>query len=370
MNIKRKRRSLVSPKNPNRKVACSNVIIISSGGIGDTILFSLVFSRFEVLVQGNETITILLQKESAKVGFLFGKDVRIISVDFNKLVKTPSYRKEICQQLFKSNFRLVISSDFLRHPKKDEILIQACQAPQVLAMSPRTWPKYDSALLKNRALYSSLFESGPIIQDKVLRWTRFADWLTKQSAPPPQITFPPETMPPSAKGTRPTVAFIPFSAVKEKQSPASLFFAIADQIPNDYDIIVSCASGEILKNPSFRPLLNRANVFLEEADFEQLIPILRGARLVVSVDTAAMHLAVAAGTQTLCLASAAYVGEIIPYAAEITPDNVTFIYTIIECQGCLGNCILSTERGMFPCVSRILQSEVLDKVQKLLGRNL
>ena len=370
MNIKRKLLSLVSPKNLERTAVCSNVIIISAGGIGDTILFSLVFSRFEELVQDNETITILLQKESAKVGFLFGTDVRIISVDFNKLVKTPSYRKDICQRLFKSNFRLVISSDFLRHPKKDEVLIQACQAPQVLAMSPRTWPKYDSALLKNRALYNSLFESGPRIQDKVLRWTRFADWLTKQNAPPPKIAFPPETLPPYTKRPRPTVAFIPFSAVKEKQSPVALFFAIADQIPNDYDIIVSCASGEILKNPSFRPLLNRANVFLEEANFEQLIPILRGVRLVVSVDTAAMHLAAAVGTQTLCLASAAYVGEIIPYAAEITPDNVTFIYTKIECQGCLGNCILSTERGMFPCVSRILQSEVLSKVQKLLDVNL
>ena len=361
--------TLVSRKNLKRSAACSNIIVISAGGIGDTVLFSLVFPRFEDLVQGSETITILLQKESAKVGFLFGKNVRIISVDFNKLAKDPSYRKALCQKLYRSNYRLVISADFLRHPKKDEVLIKACHAPQVIAMLPRAWPKYDAALLKNRALYTSLFESGPVLLDKILRWGLFADWLTKKNVPPPLITFPPVTRPPAVKCTRPTVIFIPFSAVKEKQSPASLFFAIADQIPKDYDIIISCASEEISENPSFRPLLNRANVFLDESNFENLLPILLAARLVISVDTAAMHLAVASGTLTLCLASAAYVGEIIPYAAEITPDNVTFIYTKIECQGCLGNCILSTERGMFPCVSRILQSEVLDKVQKLLGVN-
>ena len=58
MNIKRKLLSLVSPKNLERTAVCSNVIIISAGGIGDTILFSLVFSRFKELVHDNETITI------------------------------------------------------------------------------------------------------------------------------------------------------------------------------------------------------------------------------------------------------------------------------------------------------------------------
>ena len=80
-----------------------------------------------------------------------------------------------------------------------------------------------------------------------------------------------------------------------------------------------------------------------------------------------MHLAVAAGAKTLCIASAAFVGEIVPYAAEITPDNVSFIYTPMECQGCLGNCIHPTESGMFPCINRINRVEVINKVEKLLG---
>ena len=247
--------------------------------------------------------------------------------------------------------------------------MKACRAPETFAMEPRPWPKYDSLLRKNRFLYKRLFDSGPLHFDKILRWSKFADWLTEKNRPPPLVKLPNEILPPSKLTKRPVIIFIPFSAVKKKQSPASLFFSIADKLPIEYDIIISCAPGELSKNPTFGPLLNRINVFLDESSFEKLLPALRSARLVISADTAGMHLAVASGVETLCLASAAYVGEIIPYAPEITPDNVSFIYTAMECQGCLGNCIHPAESGMLPCVNRISQVKVIDEVERLLGKN-
>ena len=367
MSINLTFRSLLSFKTANRNGKHSNVLIISSGGIGDTILFALIFPRFRELTKENENITVLLQKEAAKVAFLFGDNVTILDVDYNQLTKDSSYRFKICKYLYKAKFRLVVSSDFLRHPKKDEVLVKACHAPEVLAMEPRPWTKYNSALQKNRTLYNLLYDSGPIILDKVLRWAQFADWLTNKNVPPPKVALPPNLLPPYTLGERPVVIFVPFSAIREKQIPASLFIAIAEQIPINYDIIISCAPGELSKNALYSSLLHRVNVFLDESSFEELIPTLQTASLVISIDTAIMHLAVAIGTKTLCLASAAYVGEIIPYAKEITPKNVTFIYTQMVCQGCLGNCIHPTENDMFPCVSRINQGQVLKMVQELLG---
>ena len=366
---KKNKKQLLSSSLPNtRKIRHSNVLIISSGGIGDTILFALVFHRFRELVKRNETISLLVRKDAAKAGFLFGKNVSLLSVDYNLLLKNTSYRRKICQQLFHRHFRLVISTDYLRHPKKDELLVKACQAPETFAMEPRPWPKYDSLLKKNRFLYNELFDSGPLLFDKILRWSNFADWLTKKNGPPPQVTLPNEMLPPTMANKRPVIIFIPFSAVKKKQSPTSLFISIADIVPIDYDIIISCAPGEMSNNPAFGLLLNRVYVFLDESSFENMLPTLRSARLVVSADTAGMHLAVAAGAETLCLASAAYVGEIIPYAPEITPDNITFMYTPMECQSCLGNCILPAENGMLPCVNRISEAEVIEKVKYLLGK--
>jgi ADP-heptose:LPS heptosyltransferase len=94
---------------------------------------------------------------------------------------------------------------------------------------------------------------------------------------------------------------------------------------------------------------------------------MRAAKIVVSVDTAAMHLAVTMNAPTLCLASAAYVGEIVPYAPEICPPNVRFVYTPMSCQGCLGACSLPTENDRFPCVARLSRNDVLREMDRLLA---
>jgi len=73
------------------------------------------------------------------------------------------------------------------------------------------------------------------------------------------------------------------------------------------------------------------------------------------------------GAPTLCLASAAYVNEIVPYAREITPANVRFLWTPIECAGCLGACILEPEEGRFPCVARLPAEQVLGAVDYMLA---
>ena len=73
------------------------------------------------------------------------------------------------------------------------------------------------------------------------------------------------------------------------------------------------------------------------------------------------------GAPTLCLASAAYVDEIVPYAPEITPPNAHFLYTPMDCQSCLGNCIHPPEDGMYPCVAQLEADVVVQKMQELLA---
>ena len=97
------------------------------------------------------------------------------------------------------------------------------------------------------------------------------------------------------------------------------------------------------------------------------MPLLRAARLVVSVDTALMHLAVAVGAPTIGLASAAFVGEIVPYDPAIQPDNVRFIYHSMPCEGCLGDCVLPAENGMFPCVARLEEDQILAAARSMMS---
>lgn len=345
----------------------SGVLFVSAGGLGDTVLFSLVLPRLMELARPGEEVTVLLRGDGARMSFLFPSQVAVRKLDFGRL-RQLGYRHEVATELYDAHYRLVVHTDFLRHPDLDEFLVAACHAPESAAMEPRPWRKYDRRLAANRRLYGRLFESGAAHQDKVLRLAAFADFLTGRRQRPPMVLLPPEARPPARALPAPTVLFQPFSAVKQKQSPPELWAQIARALPEGWQVRLAGHPGDLDKNPEYRALLDLPNVEFEGAPFAQLAGIIQGCRLVVSVDTACMHLAVVLGAPTLCLASAAYVGEIVPYADEITPANVHFLHQPMECQGCLGACAFPPERGMYPCVATLETDAVLGAVADIIAR--
>jgi hypothetical protein len=348
----------------------SGLLLVSSGGLGDTILLSIVLERFTKMALLGERVTLVLPKESLKVAFLFNKDIQVLPINYRTFRKSWFYRGKIARQFYSANYRCVISTDFLRHPKLDEMVIKYCEAKEVLAMKPRPWRKYDGALSKNRDLFNRVYDSGPMHLDKMLRWSKFADWLNGTKLVPPKVCLPDGCVEAGLDYFRPTVVLIPFSAVKEKQSPPDVFIGVMEHLKNDYNFVIAGAPSDIAINPEYVNLLKVPNTTFDASTFEDLAPKLMKADLVVSVDTAAMHLAASLGTPTVCLASAAYVNEIVPYAREIIPDNVRFVFQAMDCQGCLGSCCLPPESGSFPCVARINPDNILTAIDELLIKQL
>jgi hypothetical protein len=349
-----------------RSGAASGVLLISSGGLGDTVLFAHVAERFQKLALNGEPVTALLRSDAMKMAFLLPSGVVAKGVDFKRLRDDLAYRREVTDEIFNANYRLLVHTDYLRHPDLDEALVAAAFAEEAVAMEPRPWRKYDARLNRNRRLYGRHFDSGPANLDKVLRWSTFADWLLGTEGPPPRTLLPASSLPPPANDG-PAVIIQPFSAVKRKQSPPALYLRIIKGLAHGTRVALTGTQGDLEKNSDFQSLLDMPGVEFDSSSFQDLVPKLRAAKLVISVDTALMHLAVAVGAPTLCLASAAYVGEIVPYDPAITPDNVRFVYHSMPCEGCLGNCIHPPEDGMFPCVAELDEAEVLAQVSEMEG---
>lgn len=343
------------------------VLLVSAGGLGDTVLFSLLLPRFMELARPGEEVTVLLRAEGARMAFLFPAGITVRTVDFSRL-RDLDYRYRVARDIHAAHYRLAVSTDYLRHPDLDEFLIAAAHAPQTAAMEPRPWKKYGHRLHANRRLYRRLFPSGAVHTDKVVRWAAFADFLTGRTVAPPLISLPPSQRPEPLAQFHPTVLFQPFSAVKAKQSPPELWALIARSLPEDWRVKLAGHPSDLDRNPEFRALLELPNVEFEGAPFAALAAIIQGCRMVISVDTACMHLAAALGAPTLCLASAAYVGDVVPYAPEITPANVHFLYQPMECQGCCGDCRLPPMQGMYPCVAALDPDVILAAVADIIAR--
>jgi hypothetical protein len=350
---------------PQRPAQASGVLLLSSGGLGDTVLFALVLPRFMALARAGETVSVLLRADGAKMAFLFPPQVQVIKVDFGRLAKDPAYRNATFDNLYGAHYRLVVSTDFKRHPDLDEALAFACEAPGAVAMRARPWAKYQRRLDANARRWTRLVESGPALLDKVVRWSRYASELTGIAQAPPRVALSPEQMPAKVELPEPTLIVQPFSAVREKQSPPGLYARIAAMLPAGWRMRIAGHPSDLDKNPDYRPLLDLPNVTFEAAPFAELAGIMRGARLVVSVDTACMHLAAALGVPTLCLASAGFVGEIVPYADDVMPGNLKVLYHPMECEGCLGDCRMNPVNSMFPCVAALDSGAILTDIARM-----
>ena len=348
-----------------RRKRARGLLIVRSGGLGDTVLFAHIVDRFMALAEPDEPVVLLTPSASRKTTFLLPSNVEVIAVDYGRFRNDLSYRAAMTKTVYGRNFRRVISTDHLRHPLLDEALIAACAAPITEGLIARTWPKHDSQLHANQKFYSRLVDAG-FGPSMLHRWTTLSNDLLGRDDGLPLTALPDNRLPAAEKLSRPTIVLQPYSAVLEKQPSSDLCLAIIDDFGDGVDIVITGGPTDRDRNPGYETLFERSNVRFDDRPFDAIVPLLRAATCVVSVDTALMHLAIAAGAPTVGLASAAYVGDLVPYPTVATPDTVRFLYTDMPCQGCLGACNQALEDKRWACVARLDAGTAIATIRSLM----
>ena len=346
------------PDRPGR-----GVLVVSSGGLGDTILFSLAFPRFRALARAGEPVHLVLRRDTAKAAFLFPPDVNVIAIDYRRFARNPLYRLREGRRLRDLGVRVAISADHLRLPTVDDVLVMATGAAERYALEPRSWPKHDARLRRNRGWYTDWVPVAPGMAHKMRRWVDLANGLAQRADPLPVVRIAPERLPAPAALDAPTVVIHPFSAVAGKQHSVDLWRRILTALPASFEVVVSAGPRDLAAHPEFSTLLAMPRVRLDGGDLRSTAALIRAARFVVSVDSSILHLAAGTGTPTLALASAAHVVDAVPYDPAMTPANVEVLYHDMPCRGCCGQCIYTPEDGRYPCVARLDRDVVLARVQ-------
>jgi ADP-heptose:LPS heptosyltransferase len=183
----------------------------------------------------------------------------------------------------------------------------------------------------------------------------------------PKVTFDPSLLPGPPCADKPEIILHPFSAIAEREVDPQVFIDIANAFADDYQIVMTAGPNDLARAPRHQALADHAGVVVDTSDLKSKAARLRGAALVVSVDTSIMHLAVGMGAPTICLASAAHIVDSVPYDSRMIPENVTFMVPEIDCAGCLGQCIHPLEGGRYRCLGQLTTDIVLSKAQEILA---
>jgi ADP-heptose:LPS heptosyltransferase len=263
--------------------------------------------------------------------------------------------------------RIAASTDHLRHPLIDDVIVRASHAPQKFALYPRQWPKYDALLVRNTNQYDTLVQVPDNMEHRLIRWWHLANKVCGETKPVPKVTLPKTALPTPALLKRDLFMIHPFSAIKERQYSVKTFQSILEVLPADCNIALSCGPEDIERNPEYKILLDDARTYADSSTLEEKASTLQAVRLVISIDSSVMHLATLCGAPTICLASSAHVVDSIPYDDRMIPDNVCFLYHDMECRMCLGQCSRPLEDNRYACIARMETGTVLDKITDFLN---
>lgn len=338
-----------------RKEKPSGVLLVSSRGPAEMVFLSAVLPRFMRLADEREPVTLLCRTDAAGMSFLFPGSLRIRRLRFDTL-ESLGARWRLFRELYNGNWRLAVLLD--HQADAGAALVAATQAAGTGAMKGSA---------KRGGGIKRIVDVGSPHQDKILRWSRYADELLDDRQEP-QLALITGVRLPAAARLPPTAVLMPFSGVRPRQLPPELWRLVIAALPTDWKVRVAGHQSDFDRNPEFASLFRLPNVVPETSDFERLTSVLRGSRMVVGVDTAALHLAVLLGVPTLCLASAAYVGAGVPYDDRVMPAHVHFFYAPLTCQGCLGRCKFPLENGRYKCVEALDTDAMLSMVGDILAR--
>lgn len=345
----------------HKRTGRSGLVVVCTGPAEDIVLLSIVLPRLRALVREREPVLLVLDEAAMAPAFLCEGTAELFPVDMGRFGAVTDYRANMLSAVYEFNARGVVSMDYDRDPALDEALIEAMNV-RGMGLVPRPGGPASRA-----GLFEGQFNSGPAGTHRLVRWSRFVDWLLDEETPLPKVRLPEESLAGAGSPEPPTLVIQPFSRIAGKQPRADFYRPMIDMLPADWQVVVLGSEALLERSPDVRGLIDPPRVVLHETDLEGAVPLLRSARLVVSAESAPLHLSCAVGAPTLGLVSAAQVGETVPYDEAIRPDNAHFMVTGIDCAGCLDVCNKVPEDGKVPCVARLDAHAAAAEAARILG---
>lgn len=371
MITKRRLRAMIDPlawkvgEGRSRGQPPSGLLLIEAGGLGDVLLLAAVIDAFRPLVQEGEPIRLLLRKESTKTAFAIPPGIKVDIFDFYRLMTDVRYRFQSLAEVRSWNMRKAVSLDWRRHPWMDDALLMAAAhgAEFSAAFHPKPWPKFGQRLEMNAHRLTRLVEV-PRPATMIERWLHLSQALTGQKPHTPRLRLHDSHLSVTAeKLDRPTILFSPFASSRDKQARVDFWETMSTAFPG-FDIRLLAGPGDLDRNPDFKSLAEKLNVI--ERPFQALLPLLKSASLVIATDSATLHLATLSEVATLAIASAAYVGEVLPHAPSYAPANLKVMLADMPCRGCIGDCTLPFRGEQYECVARLDVGEAIRIAREML----
>jgi ADP-heptose:LPS heptosyltransferase len=340
------------------------VAVVRVDNIGDFILWldgaRAIRARYPRPAYRITLIALAAWSEFAEASGLFDE---VMAVDIARFYKEWGYRSAICRQVASRRFAVTINPTFSRNVFLDDFLVKAAGAPVSIGQTgdlanasrrvQRLANNWYTELVPGRAASTHELEKNTDFAKRfdpqaALRWPRLEPAMVRR---PPWL--------PSGN----YFVLFPGAHFTLKVWPAERFAELAARIQakTGWSAVVCGSEADAetgQKVISYAQSVRIINA-CGQTSLPELAGAIAGARLTVTNDTSAAHLAAAAGAPAVAILGGAHFGRFLPYPASLQAGNLRVAYHAMPCYQCNWRCIHPVERGQAaPCITSVSVEDV------------
>lgn len=354
---------------PKTRIGKKRIVFVKMDGIGDYVIWTAAFpalrdiypsSEYELILIGNERFKGLAESEPVFDRKLF--------VNLDRLALSPSYRFRLLKEVRMLNADVIFNARSARDLIWGDSIVRSSAAREKI--SSEGTGNLMLPILDNwtRSWYTEIRPAPVKGEHEFISNLKFLG--VKQSS----IQFRHPVRPPDASVVDfPDYAVLVLgSQAAEKCWPVERFARVAEEIDRKYKLkIVLCGGMDdrhLAEEFRSSTKLKTTNL-LGKTSLVELASVLSRARVVISNDTGAAHIAAAADTPTVVISPGSEVGRYFPYPPG-TADEVKAIQYPQVCSGCAESCrmIGYSNSPTRPCIRRVTIDDVCRAVEELLKR--
>lgn len=360
---------LLPAPNPN----LHRVLVIRLDGIGDFVLWSSSARRLrEIYPSEKHHLTIVANKAWAELARACGWFDNVIALDVARFLSNPFYRYSSLRLLRSMGFGAVIHPNYTRNFYREDAIVRLSGAAERIGsageVSLGSNSEYSSTFFQKLSdnCYTRLIPVGPQSAMELERHATFMRGLGLADAKAELPRLPIFSRPsyPGLKGKEFYVLF-PDASWAGRRWPAAQMSLLAERIWRKTGwLTVVCGANstadDSLKNSVF-PVYDLTG----RTSLVELSDVIAVARLVVSNESSAAHIAAAHGVSCVTIVGGGNFGIFFPYRVDALQQESLPRVAVnrMDCFGCNWNCIYHIGRNRpAPCIDGVSIDAVWNEV--------
>jgi ADP-heptose:LPS heptosyltransferase len=339
------------------------LLLVRLDAIGDFIVWLDTAKEYRRLYPG-QRIVLCTSSAQAEIANKLPYWDEVWPVDMSLLGTSPIYRLKLFRKIRRSGFSTAIQPTFSRVFSLGDAVIRASGAIQRIGSVGNSTNLNPFAQRISDRWYTKLVAASQTPLAELERNAEFIRNLSGGNFPARTPVLPKfNPLPERLKIDGPYFVIFPGASWSGRQWPATHFVEVVTELHRQYGWRAVVCGGpsekylcQSIVNLSAVAIINLSG----ETSLPELVELLRGAEILISNETSAVHLAAAVSTPTVCILGGGHFGRFLPYPAYAPGSKPMVVNHEMSCYQCNWHCTQPHAPGSaVPCISGVTVASVL-----------